>query len=113
MDKAESKMIKLSDYYNKDNIELTDERLEELLVKQIKLDENILDTESWLPQEAIEQLREIIFDTEEPYMLSEVISFYNSKKLTENEDTALNMTLQKFWFTEETLIGFSEFLVGR
>lgn len=56
-------MIKLSDYYNDSNIELSDERIEELL-KKIILDESILDTESWLPEEAIEQLRELIFDAD-------------------------------------------------
>lgn len=105
-------MIKFKDYYNKENIELSEKRITELLVKQIKLDEDILDTESWLPNRAIEEMRKFIFDQKQPYMLNEVIAYYNSKLKKENKDTALNMTLQNFWLTESTLIEFTSYLIN-
>lgn len=105
-------MIKFKDHYNKENIELSEKRITDLLVKQIKLDEDILDTESWLPNRAIEEMRKFIFDQKQTYMLNEVIAYYNSKLKKENKDTALNMTLQNFWLTESTLIEFTSYLLN-
>lgn len=89
-------MIKFKDHYNKENIELSEKRITDLLVKQIKLDEDILDTESWLPNRAIEEMRKFIFDQKQTYMLNEVIAYYNSKLKKRKQRYCLKYDVTKF-----------------
>lgn len=44
--------------------------------------------------------------------MEEAIDYYMRKRLTESKDTALAMTMNRFWFSYDNLVEFMERLDG-
>lgn len=45
--------------------------------------------------------------------MEEAIDYYMHKRLTESKDTALDMTMNRFWFSYDNLVEFLEAVKGK